>query len=169
MGNQGGINYGYGEREIGRRIVGCSENYPAVGKACWETGTFSRFESESAGSDTDGVGNRMPMEGCAEMIRFRHNVLEAIEGLAKGGCMGEGSPRIVEQAQPEKEDRLGVEQARQFNCAGGKRGDKTGADPTNRGKYGVKRHILSDGRGTPIGVCISVLRMCTIARWLLIR
>lgn len=34
-------------------------------------------------------------------------------------------------------------------------GKKTGKNPTDRGKLGVKRSILSDRRGMPIGVAIS--------------
>ena len=35
------------------------------------------------------------------------------------------------------------------------RGDKTGQNPTDRAKLGVKRHILTDQRGTPLSVVIS--------------
>jgi len=34
-------------------------------------------------------------------------------------------------------------------------GDATGPDPTNRGKLGSKRHVLSDRRGAPLGVVLS--------------
>jgi len=34
-------------------------------------------------------------------------------------------------------------------------GDATGPDPTNRGKLGTKRHVLSDRRGAPLGVVLS--------------
>jgi putative transposase len=34
-------------------------------------------------------------------------------------------------------------------------GSETGPDPTNRGKLGTKRHILSDRRGAPLSVVIS--------------
>ena len=34
-------------------------------------------------------------------------------------------------------------------------GDETGPDPTNRGKLGTKRHVLSDRRGAPLGVTLS--------------
>lgn len=36
-----------------------------------------------------------------------------------------------------------------------KGGDLTGPNPTDRAKKGVKRHVLTDGRGVPIGVQIS--------------
>ena len=34
-------------------------------------------------------------------------------------------------------------------------GKKTGKNPTDRGKLGVKRSVLTDGRGVPIGVAVS--------------
>ena len=33
-------------------------------------------------------------------------------------------------------------------------GEKTGRNPTDRGKLGVKRSLLTDGRGVPVGVVI---------------
>ena len=37
----------------------------------------------------------------------------------------------------------------------GKRGDKTGKNPTDRGKLGTKRHFVVDGQGIPLGVILS--------------
>lgn len=34
-------------------------------------------------------------------------------------------------------------------------GEQTGKNPTDRGKYGSKRHVLVDGRGAPLSVIIS--------------
>jgi len=34
-------------------------------------------------------------------------------------------------------------------------GKKTGKNPTDRGKLGVKRSVLTDGRGVPIGIAIA--------------
>ena len=34
-------------------------------------------------------------------------------------------------------------------------GEKTGPNPTDRGKLGVKRSVLTDARGTPIGAVIA--------------
>jgi len=46
-------------------------------------------------------------------------------------------------------------QPRQRHGQGSKRGDQTGPNPTDRAKSGVKRHVLTDGRGVPIGVMIT--------------
>jgi transposase len=46
-------------------------------------------------------------------------------------------------------------QPRQRDGEGAKRGDHTGPNPTDRAKKGVKRHVLTDARGVPIGVQIT--------------
>jgi putative transposase len=45
--------------------------------------------------------------------------------------------------------------ARQRHGEGAKRGDLTGPNPTDRAKSGVKRHILTDGRGVPLAAEIT--------------
>lgn len=40
-------------------------------------------------------------------------------------------------------------------CEGTFRGEKTGPNPTDRGKLGSKRHILTDQRGTPLAAVIT--------------
>jgi putative transposase len=43
-------------------------------------------------------------------------------------------------------------------------GDETGPDPTNRGKLGTKRHVLSDRRGAPLAVVISAANRTDMKR-----
>jgi transposase len=38
---------------------------------------------------------------------------------------------------------------------GSQRGGDTGRNPTDRGKLGVKRHVLADGRGVPFAVTVT--------------
>jgi len=40
-------------------------------------------------------------------------------------------------------------------CPGQKKGPATGLNPTDRGKPGTKRHLVTDARGTPLGFCLS--------------
>jgi len=48
-----------------------------------------------------------------------------------------------------------VGRARRRHRQGAKRGDLTGPNPTDRAKLGVKRHVLTDGRGVPLSVILS--------------
>ena len=45
--------------------------------------------------------------------------------------------------------------ARQRQRAGEKGGAEVGPNPTDRGKPGTKRHLVTDARGTPLGVALS--------------
>jgi putative transposase len=38
---------------------------------------------------------------------------------------------------------------------GAERGELTGPNPTDRAKLGTKRHVLTDGRGVPLGVTLT--------------
>lgn len=53
---------------------------------------------------------------------------------------------------------------RQRPGEGAKRGDLTGRNPTDRGKLGSKRHIMTDGRGVPISLVLSAAN--THDKWL---
>lgn len=44
---------------------------------------------------------------------------------------------------------------RQFVHRGEKRGAATGPNPTDRGRPGTKRHLITDGRGIPIGFVLT--------------
>ena len=48
-----------------------------------------------------------------------------------------------------------MELFRRRHREGAKRGALTGPNPTDRGKLGTKRHVLTDGRGVPVSVTIT--------------
>jgi putative transposase len=48
-----------------------------------------------------------------------------------------------------------VGRARLGHSQGAKGGDLTGPNPTDRAKCGVKRHLLTDGRGVPLAAVLS--------------
>jgi len=50
---------------------------------------------------------------------------------------------------------VGLRFARQRHGQGAERGGDTGPNPTDRAKLGVKRHVLTDGRGVPLSVVIT--------------
>lgn len=56
-------------------------------------------------------------------------------------------------------------QPRQRHSEGAKRGDHTGRNPTDRGKSGVKRHVLTDSRGAVLAVVLSAANVHD--KWLL--
>jgi IS5 family transposase len=50
---------------------------------------------------------------------------------------------------------LGAGLTRERECAGSRGGEQTGKDPTNRGKFGTKRHLVVDRAGLPLASTIS--------------
>ena len=44
---------------------------------------------------------------------------------------------------------------RRHHLSPGQEGDQTGKDPTNQGKLGTRRHLLSDTNGIPLAVTLS--------------
>ncbi len=50
---------------------------------------------------------------------------------------------------------MGLRILGQRHGQGAKRGVDTGPNPTDRAKLGVKRHVLTDGRGVPLAVLIT--------------
>jgi transposase len=82
-------------------------------------------------------------------------VLAEAARLARGGRVGASAPGLAGQARRSGRDRLveGVpglgERARQ------KGGEKVGKNPTDRGKPGSKRHLVSDRGGVPLAVVLT--------------
>jgi transposase len=50
---------------------------------------------------------------------------------------------------------VALDRARQRHGQGPKRGAHTGPNPTDRGKRGTKRHLLTDGRGVPLAALLT--------------
>jgi transposase len=80
----------------------------------------------------------------------RHDLLASAARLAAGGYLGATAPGVVGRIGTRQCDRLGTSLCRQRSHPGQKGGPATGPDPTNRGKPGTKRHLVSDQRGTPL-------------------
>ena len=74
--------------------------------------------------------------------------------VARGRGVGAAAP--CPARPPARRGRAGLEPglAGQRQRAGAKGGAATGPNPTDRGKPGTKRHLVTDARGTPLGVLI---------------
>lgn len=88
-------------------------------------------------------------------LRVGDELLAPLAGLA--GCWGLGGPAPgpVGASSDDRADRLAQGLARQHVCSGEKGGAETGPNPTDRGKPGTKRHLVTDARGTPLGLTLS--------------
>ena len=69
--------------------------------------------------------------------------------------MGEVAPRAAGPPRGGRRDRLGEGFYGLGECAGQKGGQRTGANPTDKGKAGSKRHVVSDRGGIPLAVVLT--------------
>lgn len=75
--------------------------------------------------------------------------------LARGRRLGRAASPVAGAAARGGRDRLASCRTRQRLGAGEKGGALIGPNPTDRGKPGTKRHLVTDARGTPLGVALS--------------
>jgi transposase len=75
--------------------------------------------------------------------------------LAGGRGLRTAPSRAARPARPGERDRLRPLLARQRLLPGEKRGEHVGANPTDRGKPGSKRHVLVDTNGIPLALLLS--------------
>ena len=68
------------------------------------------------------------------------------------GSAASGSPEAPSRS---RRDRLEPSEPGQRLRPGEKRGSATGPNPTARGKPGTKRHLVTDARGTPLGLLLT--------------
>ncbi len=88
---------------------------------------------------------------CGDGLRFGDDVLAAAARLAGCRDMGKAAPANAGAASCRRADRLVAGRAGQCDGARQKGGCATGPNPTDRGKPGTKRHLVTDARGTPLG------------------
>jgi transposase len=89
-------------------------------------------------------------------IRFtRRHLLAAAAGLAANWCVGPAAPGVAAAPAPGRPHRLDPCLPRQRVHCGEKGGAGTGANPTDRGKAGTKRHLVTDRRGIPLAFLLT--------------
>lgn len=88
-------------------------------------------------------------------LRLRDELLAAAARLAGGRGLGRLAPPAAGAVAGCGADRLAAGRAGQCHCSGEKGGAETGPNPTDRGKPGTKRHLVTDARGTPLGLTLS--------------
>jgi transposase len=85
----------------------------------------------------------------------RHHLLAAAPRLARGRRLAEAARAALELAGRRGGHRLVAGERGQFERAGQKGGEQTGPNPTDRGKFGSKYHLVVDHDGIPLAVRLS--------------
>jgi len=97
------------------------------------------------------LGDATPRDG----LRIGHDLLATLKGMARGRRVGEVAPSSSRPPRRGRADRLGACLTRFGFYPGQKGGPKTAANPTDKGKKGTKRHLVSDRRGVPLAVIVT--------------
>jgi transposase len=88
-------------------------------------------------------------------LRLRDDLLAPIAWLAGGRGLEAVAARVAQPAPGRRPDRLDPGCRRRIVGGGKKGGDATGPNPTDRGKPGTKRHLVSDANGIPLAEFIT--------------
>ena len=88
-------------------------------------------------------------------VRVRHHLLATIARLASRRRVGPIASRIAAAIARCGPDRLEPSLRGQFVHRSEKRGAATGPNPTDRGRPGTKRHLITDRRGIPLGFLLT--------------
>src|SRR5512147_1072579 len=87
-----------------------------------------------------------------ERLPVGHDPPAPVAGLARGRRVGAVAPGAARPAGDRQRHRLAPGRARQRRRPGQNRGDQTGPNPTERGRPGTKRDVLTDRAGIPLAV-----------------
>ena len=88
-------------------------------------------------------------------LRQRHDVLAAAQGMANCGSLGSSAPFVPGATRSSRRDRLEPSCGGLRHDSGKKRGEKTGPNPTDKGKPGSKHHLLVDRKGIPLTLLLT--------------
>jgi len=102
-------------------------------------------------ADGHSLGDASGRDG----MRVRCDLLAPIAGLASCRRVGTTALRTAAPIAECGPDRLEPSLRGQFVRSGEKRGAATGPNPTDRGRPGTKRHLITDRRGIPLGFLLT--------------
>ena len=92
---------------------------------------------------------------CRDGLWIGRDLLASAARLAGSRRVGPTAPRVAAQAARCRPDRLEPGLRGQRQRAGEKGGAATGPNPTDRGKPGTKRHLITDRRGIPLALLLT--------------
>jgi transposase len=85
-------------------------------------------------------------------MRLRHDLLAAAPRLAGSRSLGKNLEGLSQRTRGCRRSRLVLGGHRQLLGSRPFWGEKTGPNPTDRGKNGSKRHLITDADGVPLAI-----------------
>lgn len=125
---------------------------PSSRAAETEGGTPPGSRPDGAGGGRLSPSNGLPVAGPPRSLRLRLDVPLAHAAVDSGRGIQGGLSRALAALPQAARDPAEVDLRGHGAREGAERGGGTGPNPTDRPKLGVKRHVLTDGRGVPLSV-----------------
>jgi transposase len=135
------------------------DHQAAAARGCAAAPWWQASSTGSRGADRDPVraADRHPMGDAAarDGVWVRHHLLAPSARLAGSGRLGWTAPRVAPSTASSRQGRLEPCVYGQRLCRRQKGGDKTGPNPTDRGRLGTKRHLITDRNGLPLAFVLT--------------
>src|SRR5262245_24835995 len=153
----GMVDLGHGQTACQRRVVGARR--PAAAARTTQAQGWSSPRLRSCRLDRhhlcaqigDPLGDAAPGDG----LWLGHDLLASAARLARGRRVGGLAPHASGPPRRRGPDRLESRQSGLCQHPGQKGGEAVGPNPTDRGKPGTKRHILTERGGIPLATLLT--------------
>jgi transposase len=100
-------------------------------------------------------GHPLGDAAAADGLRLGNDLLAPPARLAASGSLGPAPQSLLGPARRSRSHRLDKSRDRLLDSARSRGGEKTGKNPTDRGKQGTKRHLIVDKEGIPLTILLT--------------
>lgn len=144
----------HGQATIAQRTLGTNQTVVTSRTTQTKGGSSTHLGSQSINRDLVCIenGNSLGIFATRNGVRFWDDVLASSSRLACRWCLAkslEGTARRTWLGGRHRLDNVGDRQLQRPRSFWGV---KTGPNPTDRGKNGSKRHVITDGNGIPLAI-----------------
>src|SRR5262249_43278799 len=101
--------------------------------------------------DGSSLGNATATDG----LWLGDDLLAPAARLAESRCLGPSPQGVLGSTRRSRSHRLDKSRDRLLNSSCSRGGEKTGKNPTDRGKQGTKRHLIVDKEGIPLAILLT--------------
>lgn len=117
---------------------------PCIGSSSADRHLICPAQRHSLGDAPQGDG-----------LRQRHDLQAKAQGMATGRRLGTFAPPVLGETGTSRRDRVEPCLCGLRHGGGEKGGDKTGPNPTDKGKPGTKHHLLVDRKGISLSLLLT--------------
>jgi transposase len=144
----------HGQAVIVGRVVGADSTFIASRTAEAERWSAAGLGSRMSHGDPLHSQKRLSLgvSPLGDGLRLRHDLLAASPRLGGSRSLGKNLEGLSQRTRGCRRSRLVLGGHRQLLGSRTFWGEKTGPNPTDRGKNGSKRHLITDADGVPLAI-----------------